>query len=170
MLLACVGILYCSSTLKGTLSPKTIFQYVREAWPLITVAYFFSSRTFKIERNLQFPRNSRDSVCLRIGDRKRKVYLKRGDRKRILLSKVGTGKELCISEMGPEIFFRSPVLRSQFFSGPSFQITILFRSPLLRVTFFLVLSFEIHFSFPVPYSETHNISRVSGKIEIYFYS
>jgi hypothetical protein len=76
------------------LSPKTIFQYVREVWPLITVAWFFSSRALKLKRNVNFTSNSRDSVCLRIGDRKRKVYLKTGDRKRILLSKEGTGKEL----------------------------------------------------------------------------
>ena len=80
--------------LKGTLSPKTIFQYVREALPLIIVSWFFPPKALKIQINLVFPKNSKDSVCLRIGDRKRKVYLKREDRKRILLSKLGTGKEL----------------------------------------------------------------------------
>ena len=79
--------------LKGTLSPKTIFQYVREAWPLVNTLWFLSSRSFKIKRNLNFSKNSRDSVCLRIGDRKRKVYLKTGDRKRKVVSKLGTGKE-----------------------------------------------------------------------------
>ena len=53
---------------------------------------------------IHFSQYSRDSVCLRIsdlkrkvylrnGDRKRKVYLKIGDRKRKLLSNIGTGKE-----------------------------------------------------------------------------
>jgi hypothetical protein len=80
-------------TLKGTLSPKTIFQYVKEGWTLITVAWFFSSRALKIKGNLHFSKNSIDSVCLRIGDRKRIVYLKTGDRKRKVVSKLGTGKE-----------------------------------------------------------------------------
>ena len=89
-------------------------------------------------------------MCLRIRDRKKKVYLKREDRKRILLSKVGTGKELwsenwdrkriVISEMGTGKLFPVPILR----------YTVLFRSLLLRIKFFSGPQFWNHFSFPVP--------------------
>ena len=105
---------------KGTLSPKTIIQYVRKAWPLITVAWFFSSRALKIKRNLHFPKNSRDSLCLRIGDRKRNVYLKTGDRKRKVVSKLGTGKEFYSQKQGPEKNCVSQNWDRKYFSGPLF--------------------------------------------------
>ena len=144
------------------------------------MAWFFSSRTLEIKRNLHFPKNSRDSVCLRIGDRKRKVYLKREDRKRILLSKVGTGKELWSENWDRKRIVISKQGTGKIFPVPILRYTILFRSLLLRVQLFSgpqfwyhfsfpVHSFEIHFSFLVPYSETHTISIIFRQIEIYFY-
>ena len=41
--------------IKETLSTKTMFQYVREAW-----------HGLEIKRNLHFPKNSKDIVCLLI--------------------------------------------------------------------------------------------------------
>ena len=136
------------------------------------MACFFSSRTLGIKRNWHFSKNSRDSVCLRIGDRKRKVYLKREDRKRILLSKVGTRKEFWSENWDRKRIVISKQGTGKIFPVPILRYTILFRSLLLRVKFFSgpqfwnhfsfpVPSFEIHFSFLVPYSETDTISRIS---------
>ena len=49
-----------------------------------------------------FFQNSRDSVCFKKGDRKRKVYLKSRDRNRKLVSNIGTGKENGSQILGPE--------------------------------------------------------------------
>ena len=45
------------------------------------------------DKKTHFSQNSRDSVCLRIGDRKRKVYLRNGDRKINWFPNMGTRKE-----------------------------------------------------------------------------
>ena len=114
-------------------------------------------QSLKIRTKNTFSQNSRYSVCLRIGDLKRKVYLRNGDRKRNWFSNMGTGKENVSQKWGPENklvlksgdrkdFFRSQLLRLKLFSGPyfwdtfSFPVPIfesnfLFRAPILRYTF-----------------------------------
>ena len=119
-------------------------------------------------------------MCLRTGNRKRKVYFKSEDRKRILLSKVGTGKEFWSENWDRKRIVISKQGTGKNILGPNSEIQILFRSLLLRVKFFSgpyfsdhfsfpVPSSEIHFSFPVPNSETHTISRIFGKCLISLY-
>ena len=118
--------------------------------------------------------------CVRV------VFPKIGDRKRKLLSNIGTGKENVSQKQGPENnftlkswdpkkSFRSPLLRTNFFSGPHFWDTFSFPVLLLGYIFFSgphiwePISFpvpisEIHFSFQVPNSETHTISRILRKM------
>ena len=81
---------YLTFFLKGILSPITIFEYAKEACSLATVPCFSPSEMIK--RKMDFSRNSRDSVCLISGNRKKIRCLKTGNWKRILLSTQSTGK------------------------------------------------------------------------------
>ena len=62
--------------IKGTLSPKIIFEYVKQSWPLVIRSLVFCSRNSKKERKYIFSKISRDSVYLKNEYRKRKVCLK----------------------------------------------------------------------------------------------
>ena len=95
--------------------------------------------------------------------KKKCVYQNWGPGKKSDL-KTGDRKKLCTSELGLSNIFPVPcfeipiLLRSQFFFGPYFG----------EENSVLVFSFKIHFCFPVPYSETQNISRIFEKCKLFF--
>ena len=51
---------YLTFFLKGILSPKTIFEYVKEACSLVTVPCFFPSEMIIIKIKKDFSKNSKD--------------------------------------------------------------------------------------------------------------
>ena len=91
-----------SSFLKGTHPAQTIFQYVEQQWLAITVLYVFLLRNVIKKRNRLFPKFSRDSVCLKIAYRKRKVYLKTAYRKRKVYLKSAYRIRNLLSNIVPE--------------------------------------------------------------------
>ena len=88
--------------LKGTLSPKIIFEYVKQSWPLVIRSLVFCSRNSKKERKYVFSKISRDSVYLKNEYRKRKVYLKTAYRKRKVYLKGAYRKRNLLSNNVPE--------------------------------------------------------------------
>ena len=94
--------LSCALYIKGTLPPKTIFQYVKQSWPLIIMSYVFCSRNSIKKRKYNFSKISRDSMYLKNEYRKRKVYLKNEYRKRKVYPKNGYRKRILLSNIVPE--------------------------------------------------------------------
>jgi hypothetical protein len=88
--------------IKGTHPAQTMFQYVEQQWLAITVLYVFLLRNVIKKRNRLFPKFSRDSVCLKIAYRKRKVYLKTAYRKRKVYLKSAYRIRNLLSNIVPE--------------------------------------------------------------------
>jgi hypothetical protein len=91
---------YCF--LKRTHPAQTIFQYVEQQCLAITVLYVFLLRNVIKKKNQLSPKFSRDSVCLKITYRKRKVYLKTAYRKRKVYLKSAYQKRNLLSNIVPE--------------------------------------------------------------------
>ena len=120
--------IYCYNQLfrylhfKGTLSPKIIFEYVKQSWPLVIRSLAFCSRNSKKERKYVFSKISRDSVYLKNEYRKRKVYLKNEYRKRKLLSIIVTGKEFGSQMLLPiNILLKSHEISRGTFGNPVYS-------------------------------------------------
>ena len=97
-----LSILILPYSFKGTHPAQTMFQYVEQQWLAITVLYVFLLRNVIKKRNRLFPKFSRDSVCLKIAYRKRKVYLKTAYRKRKVYLKSAYRKRNLLSNIVPE--------------------------------------------------------------------